>query len=89
MQRAAAMHEETGWLNWISHGLAGVSFMAVFGLVPVVLGVVATSLAILWYGIQLHENATVKAFFRRRRQRKLDKLQAQIDALRDKNPPDV
>lgn len=85
MHRAAEMHEDTGWLNWISHGLAGVSFMTVFGLVPVVLGVIATSLAILWYGIQLHESTTAQAFFKRRRERKAARLREKLAELTGKD----
>lgn len=90
MQRAGTMgNGNDTWLTWISHLFAGVSIATLFGMLPVFFGLIASILACLWYAVQLHENQTVQAFLRRRRERKAAKLQAMIDSLRnkDKIPP--
>lgn len=90
MQRTTTMNGgQDGWLTWVNHFAAGISVAALFGMLPIFFGLIASILACFWYAVQLHENQTVQAFFKRRRARKAAKLQSKIDALKrlDKIPP--
>lgn len=72
--------------NIVTHSAATGGVVAtLLGLLPTVLGVVATALAALWYSIQLYESDTVQKWLSRRRamykSRRLARLKAEQKIL--------
>lgn len=69
----------TSWIaNTISGGTVIVSLL---GLLPTILTVVASAVALIWYAIQISESETVKRWTALRKQRKIARLQAQLLSL--------
>ena len=78
-------HSFSAWLGNLFSGGALVATWA--GLLPTIATLVASSVALIWYLIQIHESETVRRWLANRRTRRIAKLRARLIVLEAKSPP--
>jgi len=81
------MNSDHSFANWIGN-VFGVGTLAATwaGWMPTVATILASTVALIWYMIQIHESETVRRYLASRRARKVAKLRAKLILL-EGTPP--
>jgi hypothetical protein len=74
--------------NWVGNVVSGAAIGASWiGMIPTVMTVIASSVALVWYLIQIYESATVQRRIAQRRVRKLAHLKARVILMEAQGRP--
>lgn len=73
--------QNTDWLAWVGNSL---SLTAIAGTLIGWLPPLAAFAAICWYSIQIYESKTFQSWLKRRRCRKVERLQRELARIKDK-----
>jgi uncharacterized membrane protein len=81
------MNSDHSFANWIGN-VFGVGTLAATwaGWMPMFATIMASTVAFVWYMIQIHESETVRRYLASRRARKIARLRAKLILLEAKPP---
>lgn len=73
------MNSDHSFSQWLGNAVSGGALVATWiGWLPTIMTMVASSVALIWYLIQIHESETVQRWIATRRLRKLARMKAQV-----------
>ena len=81
------MDHDHSFTTWIGNAFGAGTLAATWaGWMPTIATIAASSVALVWYLIQIHESETVRRWLASRRARKIARLRARLILLEAKPP---